>query len=487
MTAIDLYFSEYFEVDPGVLEEYGAFDVSIVSDLPLFIDPFLLFNSNKDQYQALHEQILKYLSFLRDKAAPNLDPALIKNWYRFKEVKQNWLGFTLLGNGGSGLGGKFANSLHKSLGSILSNFGSEQITASSHLEKLALIQPGVGRDNISDFATNLIKDYLLEYTQTFAQTHLDPKKCDTFAVTRASFNFDTQSWETRKYVLPRLGDDFVLLTPADILTRDDTWISQSDMLRNFDKLPVAMEDDVLRAQVNNYLRQRLGKNPTAKDRAAAAQSTIRQFPELIDYYIKAREDSGDEAVVTSSKRVDDTYQVLVNQLKLAVADLASKSKFYDHSWTSYAEALERVQLFKSYVEDNDGYKLINRAGKPFSREDEVQLFFGLLWCSTDFDVNREPNNGRGPVDFKVSYGSGDKSLIEFKLAGNTALKRNLENQVAIYEKANKTDKSIKVIVCYTKADQDRVAKVRRDLGLEKESSIVVIDARNDNKPSASKA
>ncbi len=149
MSSFDLYFSEHFDVDPAVLDEYGAFDVSIVSDLPLFVDPFLLFNSDKAEYQALHERILKYLFFLRDKATPDLDPALVKSWYRFKEVKQNWLGFTLLGNGGSGLGGTFATSLHASLGSILSSFGSEQITASAHLEKLALIRPGVGRDELA--------------------------------------------------------------------------------------------------------------------------------------------------------------------------------------------------------------------------------------------------------------------------------------------------------------------------------------------------
>ena len=31
-----LYFSDYFEVRPSVLNKYGAFNVSIVSDLPLF-------------------------------------------------------------------------------------------------------------------------------------------------------------------------------------------------------------------------------------------------------------------------------------------------------------------------------------------------------------------------------------------------------------------------------------------------------------------
>jgi hypothetical protein len=137
---MELYFSDQFGVDPGVLEQYGAFDVSVVSDLPLFIDPFLLFNSEKAEYQALHAEILKYLVFLRDHAAGDLDSALIDSWYRFKEVKQNWLGYTLFGNEGQGLGKDFARALHDALGQIFQDFGQETITTGSHLEKLCLNQ-----------------------------------------------------------------------------------------------------------------------------------------------------------------------------------------------------------------------------------------------------------------------------------------------------------------------------------------------------------
>ena len=38
-----IYFSEYFEVDRECLTDYGAFDISLVTDLPLFIDPFFTF------------------------------------------------------------------------------------------------------------------------------------------------------------------------------------------------------------------------------------------------------------------------------------------------------------------------------------------------------------------------------------------------------------------------------------------------------------
>jgi hypothetical protein len=70
-------FTDYFEVDPKVVESYGAFDVSLVSDLPPFIDPFLLFNSEKAEYQVLHASIIRYLTFLRDKSlAGNISPGL---------------------------------------------------------------------------------------------------------------------------------------------------------------------------------------------------------------------------------------------------------------------------------------------------------------------------------------------------------------------------------------------------------------------------
>ena len=62
-------FSDAFNLEKSVVDEYGAFDVSIINDLPLFIDPFLLFHSEKQEYQDLHESIIEYLVFLRDRAA----------------------------------------------------------------------------------------------------------------------------------------------------------------------------------------------------------------------------------------------------------------------------------------------------------------------------------------------------------------------------------------------------------------------------------
>lgn len=68
-----VYFSDIFNVDESILESYGAMNISLLNDIPLFIDPFLLYASEKPEYRQLHENILDYLSFLRDKASGFID------------------------------------------------------------------------------------------------------------------------------------------------------------------------------------------------------------------------------------------------------------------------------------------------------------------------------------------------------------------------------------------------------------------------------
>jgi hypothetical protein len=489
---IDVYFSDFFEVSPETVEKYGAFNVSLLADLPLFIDPFLLFNSKRKSYRQLHDKIIAYLMFLRDKSVDEaLSSGLIDAWYRFPEVKQNWLGFSATGNRGSGLGRDFAIALHKNLHRIFTDFGDERVTLGSHLEKLCLIKQGVGRDNISDFTTNLIHEFLLEYTQAFAKKHIAPKLRKKFVVPKVRFNYDTETWENGVYDLPNFRGDYVLLTPSDILTKDDMWINRPELLERFEKLPAAIENEQLRAQVNNYFLKQLPRDPkesnAKKYRQAAAAATIKEFPKLIDYYIRSKEERGDEAEDLSMAKVEESRYLYIIQLRQLVKDLAAATNFYKIGGDTYEEAMERVLFLKDIIENKDGYRVFYLKGCPIEREEDLQILYRLTWRGTPSDVNREVNNGRGPVDYKVSRGGADKTLVEFKLATNSQLKRNLANQVAIYEKANDTKKSIKVILYFTRTDLNRVQKILRELKLTDDPNIVLIDARRDNKPSASKA
>lgn len=482
-----IYFSDFFDVSRTIIEEYGAMDISLLNDLPLFIDPFLIFCSEDQRCQDMHSKIIKYLLYLRDKAiqTPSLSATELKYLYCFPEVKQTYLGFCRSGNAGSGLGLDFAHALHNGLKDIFKTFGEETITHGQHIEKVCLLRPGVGRDNISDFITNLIMPFLLEYTESFAKKYLRPEQCKTFAVSKVRFDYDYGIWRPEQHLLPCYNGDYVLLTPTSLLVRDDTWISRADMIRNFQTFAMAIPDPILRDRVNAHFVSMLSKKPKKDEKIKAAEYTIQQYPVLIDHYIRFQEDNERAALSRSLEDVTGVKHVFLEQLLCLVDDLKKHTDFYKlKELDSYAEAIERVMYLKHVVEDCDGYRWFYDGDNPIRRESDLHLMFKLACCNTVSDANAEVNNGRGPVDFKFSQGSKDSTLVEFKLA--RTLKRNLEKQVEVYKNANATPKAIKVIMFFTDEEYAKVLGILNDLGLTGKPGIVLIDARND-KIQASKA
>lgn len=89
----------------------------------------------------------------------------------------------------------------------------------------------------------------------------------------------------------------------------------------------------------------------------------------------------------------------------------------------------------------DGYKLFYHDGQPIKKEKDLQLIF--------------------------------------KLASNSKLKKNLQNQVQVYERANTTQQSMKVILYFNETEHQKVNSVLNDLNLQGNPNIILIDACND--------
>ncbi|MCM7487891.1 hypothetical protein [Enterobacter kobei] len=482
-----IYFSDFYNVSPNSITDYGAFNISLINDLPLFIDPFLLFNSQNDKYKTLHAEIINYVSFLKSMSDEGrLTPGLIKSWFLFPEVKQNWFGFSLVGNGGRGLGPEFAKALIENFSTTFKNFGNETLTRGSHLEKLCLIKDKVGKDSISDFTTNLIKKYLLEYTQEFSIKNIDKSFLSKFMVEKVEFNYITQTWAAREFTLPAYYGEYVLLTPRDILTKDEAWINQNEMIEDFSFICSSIPNDQLREQLGDYFARMIPDKPKKKDYEDAARLAIKKHPEFIDYFIKYKEDHSYEAHKQSDLKVSEIEDIFIELVQGLAEKINAESDFYHSKFNTLDESFKRVNYLKQVIENNDGYKIFYLKGSPIKREADLQLLFRLTWFATPSDVNSEVNNGRGPVDYKISRGNKDKTLVEFKLASNSQLKRNLANQVEIYEKANETHNSIKVILYFTDTELNAVYKILKELKLKEGKNLVLIDAR-PNKLSASKA
>ncbi|AYN19434.1 hypothetical protein [Alcaligenes aquatilis] len=486
VTSPAIYFTDFFNVDEQSLENYGALNISLINDLPLFIDPFLLFDSEDATHKALHEDIINYVKYLRDiSVRSELTKAQSESLFKFSEVRQNWLGYSQTGNRGSGLGNDFAVALHKNLRSILKDFGSETLTRGSHLEKVCLLGSGVGKDHLSDFTTNLIKHYLLDYTQEFAQNYLSPHQRRIVAVDRVNFDYKSERWKGARYELPYVNNDYVILTPKSILTKDESWINRSELLNKFEDIYNSVSDEILRSQVNDYFLRRLSEDATKEEEREAAASTLERFPQLLDHYIRLKEENASEAHKFSKDKVLETERQFITQVQELVVRYLAGSSFYSQG-NSFQEALKRISYLKDVIENQDGYRFFYVKGEPIKREADLQLMYRLTWyADSGFDVNREVNNGRGPVDYKISRGSSDKTLVEFKLASNSKLKQNLKHQVGVYEAANNTSSSIKVILYFSDSELIRTQDILNELGLLGSPDIVLIDASSTNKPSAS--
>jgi len=487
MSNFKLLFSDYFEIDDSTMEEFGALNICLSSDLPMFIDPFLLFASNKPEYKALHKKVVEHLLILKEYATVNNGIGVNINLFKFPEIKQNWLGLSKYGNGGKGLGKKFAIGAITAFNGFYSTFGEEEITAETHIEKLTLLNSGVGKDFISDFTTNLIQEYLLEFTENFANKYLNKNQIKDFSI-RCQFDEKTRIWQPRTFKLPYFfrekGGDFIILTPLDILTVDEAVINNSDFYSSFYNVTRSLENSSLRDAINEFFRSHLPRKPKKKDKEYAFLKTIRKFPDLVDFYIKLKEDKKYEVTSATSKEINELKEKLVDALTPLCELLNKNTDFYELQINSYDESLKRALFLKEVIEKNDGYRIFYDGSEPIAKEDTIQRIFRLTWYASPYDVNAEVNNGRGPADYKVSFGSGDSTIVEFKLAKSSSLKRNLENQTDIYKTASKSANDISVILCYTKSEIRKVENILKEIKKENHESIITIDATR--KSSASK-
>jgi len=208
---------------------------------------------------------------------------------------------------------------------------------------------------------------------------------------------------------------------------------------------------------------------------------------LIDYFIKYKEAHGQDAESLASNKVAFSRTLYLHQFRLLSQLLKTESGFYATRGVTYEEAYQRVQFFKNVIENKGGHRIFYVNGEPIEREEDLHILYRMTWFASESDVTREANDGRGPVDFKISKGSADKTLVEFKLATNSQLKRNLQNQAEIYQKASDAPRTIKVIVYFALEDLKRVERILSELKLTGNRDVVLVDARRDNKPSGSKA
>lgn len=154
-----------------------------------------------------------------------------------------------------------------------------------------------------------------------------------------------------------------------------------------------------------------------------------------------------------------------------------------------------VQLFKLFIEEQRGWKLLWNDDKSEKPEEAAQLaLLGMArpYCRAHgVEIDREVDLGRGPVDFKITRGSVARLLIEAKKLHNGDFWNGLESQLPSYLNSDGTRSGWLLALRYRSGGVSktrprelagRVERLNRSLGTS--IDVIVVDARP--KASASK-
>ena len=433
-------FSEQFNVARSVLENTGVFDVILDVDTRVFVDPALLELCTEPEFIGARSKVEEYFSKIiallrHSKRKGDMFWRRAERLLTFRELSGTCFGYSQNGTGGNAIGAVLRNTILGTIKELMIEGETDPVL----FELLGVFQEGIGCDRVSDLITFILREEILKYTQRVVTAAGIP----TISVYSGQHQFLT--------CRNPYNNKPLLLLPAAI--------------------DLGRRSKLHKSQILSLMHSSLSFR-------SALVTAYKVFPKTA--YDFSIDPAGEYAWLAAAREYASSYPLTLSDIPLETTDdvLSVTRKICDK--------------FKTLIEDNGLSKLLYDSNGSPKRESAAQLlFFGVAdsYCdANDIDLTKEGNNGRGPVDFKLSHGAHEKVVVETKLTSNSQLRHGIETQLPIYMKQERTKQAIYLII-----DNGHPTALKNfirfynDLGKEEKEKIsyLIIDATN--KPSASKA
>lgn len=462
-----MLFSDYCSLDSEILKQQGVFDPVMDQDSHFFINLQRLkhtevqeFRNSYERIQDYFRRIIKLLSKASSKtiADPFYKQAL--KLFHFSEVNGICLGYAK-----STKGAGFGSILSGQVISTAFEIVKSGVEDPEFFELLPLFQDNIGADRLCDMMATLILEDIESYTKRVNK--------QLGIVSNIKTNYETDG----EFIVNPYKKERVLLVPIDILHKlpiAETWgevqyaAFQNNAIRSEMNSFVAAEwTTYTSSQKKEIIREDVFLNPNACKKVLASYKAER---------LEAFNPYSDSEYCTA-KMLQDVFRY-VTQFVTTIPEHDSLSV-----------SMRIIKFFKKWVEDNKGWEFIVTIGSS-KREKIVQrVFHGFALCfinANNLDISCEPDEGRGPADFKVSRGC-DKTIIEIKLSTNDQYLHGYEHQIEEYGKAENTSNLIYMLI-----DLGNPNRIKRVMELhdkryndgENIPELVIIDSKR--KQSASK-
>lgn len=128
-------------------------------DIPLYVDPFLLWRSPSQQDVALHGALLTAFNYLGQLALNGEQEKAISALIVASECDE-----VGLGSSGTRQGKRIGRGKAEDILSVYRRIPRYGAHGLGHIEELQLFVEGIGKDRISDFACSFLKSFLIDFT-----------------------------------------------------------------------------------------------------------------------------------------------------------------------------------------------------------------------------------------------------------------------------------------------------------------------------------
>jgi hypothetical protein len=250
-------------------------------DVPVGIDPFLLYKSRDPEYRQLHVQLLEAFN-LGITAVRSSKLSEAGRILDFPEVSPIGMGYTRRGKRGSGVGTYLSGLI---IETVVGSPGLQE-RGIKHIEEMQLVSAGIGPDRVSDIAANILKSFLVEYTQ---------RQCSIWGLPlRAGVPIDhlydanSNQWRDSYEDLPVSPVDGspILLVPRRIV-RALPWINYEDFFRTEFNAYLSAKRQTFRQARKKTSQEEVSRSAS---RAKPQVVTVtRGDISLVERYVKTRE------------------------------------------------------------------------------------------------------------------------------------------------------------------------------------------------------
>lgn len=163
-------------------------------DIPLYVDPFLLWKSPSLQDKGLHQMIIAAFNHLGVLAREGRSDEAAEQLILASECDE-----VGLGNSATRTGRRIGRNCALDILSLFEQIPSYRHRGFRHFEEIQLFIEGVGKDRISDIACNFMKSFLIDYThQECSNLEISMQE----VVVPAVYNPSIEAFEETRTVLP---------------------------------------------------------------------------------------------------------------------------------------------------------------------------------------------------------------------------------------------------------------------------------------------